>query len=99
MSRSYKHTPSCGEGKSKFMKHYSNRVIRQKLKSEDYILKGNDYRKVIEPWNIEDYRWYNTFAMYIARHKNYINICYYYVDDDETEDDLYKEWSKWYFRK
>ena len=99
MSRSYKHTPSCGEGKNKFMKNYSNRVIRRKLNNEDFILQGNDYRKVVEPWEIEDYRWYSTFGMYSARHKNHINMFYRYLDANETEEDLYKEWSKWYFRK
>lgn len=56
MSRSYKHAPSCGEGKSKFYKSYSNKVIRRKLKNEDYILQYGDFKKVINSWDIEDYR-------------------------------------------
>ena len=32
MSRSYKHTPYCGDSKSRFMKRYANKVVRrQKL--------------------------------------------------------------------
>ena len=92
MSRSYKHTPSCGEGKNKYMKRYSNKVIRQRLKDEDYVLKGNDYKKVINPWNIEDYRWYKTLSMYLTQHKNF----YFY---DKDEDDLFEQWCKWFFRK
>lgn len=103
MSRSYKHTPSCGEGKSKFYKNYSNKVIRRKLKNEDYILQYGDFKKVISPWDIEDYRCYRTFAEYIIRDRSFKNryLLYfgYPYDKEETEEDLYKDWSKYYFRK
>ena len=63
MSRSYKHTPSCGEGKSKFYKSYSNKVIRRKLKNEDYILQYGDFKKVIDlkyhDWGMKPFRFKN----------------------------------------
>lgn len=103
MSRSYKHTPSCGEGKSKFYKSYSNKVIRRKLKNEDYILQYGDFKKVINSWDIEDYRWFRTFAEYVVRDRNfkkrYLLYFGYPYDKEETEEDLYKDWSKYYFRK
>lgn len=104
MSRSYKHTPSCGEGKNKYMKRYSNKVIRQKLKDEDYILENSNFRKVINTWEIEDYRWFRTFAEFVARDRNLKNMYWryfgrYFGKEDALIEDLYKDWSKMYFRK
>lgn len=55
ISRSYKKTPYCGDKKSKDLKRYANRVVRQRLKNSDDKLNYKSYRKVYESWNICDF--------------------------------------------
>ena len=55
ISRSYKKTPYCGDKKSKDLKRYANRVIRQRLKNSDDKLNYKSYRKAYESWNICDF--------------------------------------------
>ena len=55
ISRSYKKTPYCGDKKSKDLKRYANRIIRQRLKNSDDKLNYKSYRKAYESWNICDF--------------------------------------------
>lgn len=55
ISRSYKKTPYCGDKKSKDLKRYANRVVRQHLKNSHDKLNYKSYRKVYESWNICDF--------------------------------------------
>ena len=48
MSRSYKHTPYCGDRKNKFMKRYANKRVRQCLKNSDYLPTAAEYKKMFE---------------------------------------------------
>ena len=54
MSRSYKHTPRCGDVKDKFFKKYANRKVRH-LSTDDYPLNHKSYKKITCSWNICDY--------------------------------------------
>lgn len=58
MSRSYKHTPIVKDGgkSSKKNKQLANRKVRRIInRNIDIILKGNDHKKVVETWDINDY--------------------------------------------
>ena len=50
MSRSYKHTPYCGDRKNKFMKRYANKRVRQRLKNSDYLPTAAEYKKMFESY-------------------------------------------------
>ena len=47
MSRSYKHTPRCGDKKSRIAKRYANHVVRRKKLRED-LPSYSGYKKLIE---------------------------------------------------
>lgn len=60
MSRSYR-KPWVTDGykgskRRQFFKRYSNKIIR---KTED-ISNGRAFRKIEDPWNICDYRWFES---------------------------------------
>ena len=54
MSRSYKHTPYCGDRKNKYMKRYANKRVRQRLKNNDYLPTAAEYKKMFESYDICD---------------------------------------------
>ena len=54
MSRSYKHTPRCGDYKGKYSKRCANRAVRAQ-KFWDTIPRRAAYKKLYESWNICDY--------------------------------------------
>ena len=56
MSRSYKHTPRCGERKGKYSKRLANHVVRAQ-KFRDSFPRYSGYKKLFESWNICDYEW------------------------------------------
>jgi len=63
MSRSYKHNPWVTDNhdrnlRRQFMKRYSNKSIRNKLKNSDELVQGTDYKKHFNSYRICDYRWY-----------------------------------------
>ena len=46
-----------GEGR-RFMKRYSNKSFRNKLKNSDELIQGSQYKKHFESYDICDYKWY-----------------------------------------
>ena len=54
MSRSYKHTPRCGERKGTIKKRIANHVVRRKKLRTDFPQYAG-YRKLYERWDICDY--------------------------------------------
>ena len=71
MSRSYKHTPRCGDRKGKYAKRLANRTVRIHGGESAFPPYGG-YRKVYERWNICDYEqvWV-TFARFRASEKEW----------------------------
>ncbi|MDD5651052.1 MAG: hypothetical protein PHF86_11655 [Candidatus Nanoarchaeia archaeon] len=60
MSRSYR-KPWVTDGykgsdRRQFFKRYSNKKIRR----TEEIADGKAFKKVIDPWDISDYRWYES---------------------------------------
>ena len=101
MSRSYKHTPRCGETKHKFAKKQANRVVRRNKLREDYPQHGG-YRKRTEWWDICDYETVGeTFEQYYqAEVSSWLKWrkCFTnrpYPDRKEVR----KEYDKWFIRK
>ncbi len=70
MSRSYKHTPRCGDSKGKIRKRIANHVVRRKKLRTD-IPQHAGYRKMYEHWNICDYEVIGTsfgeFCFHVRR--------------------------------
>lgn len=100
MSRSYKHTPYCGDRKNKFMKRYANHVVRRsKLKGiyPDY----SGYKRAMDSWDICDYKTVGeTFEQYYTR-----EVRWWYAwralrnDPFPDRDECRKQYEKWYLRK
>ena len=56
MSRSYKHTPIAkGGGMGKFAKKWANKRVRQATDIGNYHF----YKRLLDTWDIYDYRYYN----------------------------------------
>ncbi len=96
MSRSYKKVPYCGERKNREDKRNANKKVRSRLKNPNYILKGSDYKKVFESYDICDYGWFSTWKEYWER-----EIRYYEKWGGKKPDqkECYRQWLKWYKRK
>lgn len=72
MSRSYKHTPYCGEHKGKVKKRRANKSVRAWLKRHPEVtLPYNSYKKLYCSYNICDYRWISTWPQYWAFRRRY----------------------------
>ena len=82
MSRSFKHTPRCGDDKSRGYKRISNRKIRHKLKKEDFENNENTggrnhsyFKRMTQTWDICDYESVGeTFEQYFANQVQLNNI-------------------------
>ncbi len=108
MSRSYKHSPYSGQANNRDMKRIANHKIRQKLKDPDFILKGNDSRKVTCSWDICDY-WHITtpnferyYAEEVARWKMRLDsgrLSSNDTDEPPTREKVWKEYCRWFRRK
>ena len=103
ISRSYKKTPYCGDKKSKDLKRYANRVIRQRLKNSDDKLNYKSYRKVYESWNICDFctiapDFETYYKQEIDRWYMY-SIYPWFKDPFPTREQLRKEYRKYYKNK
>ena len=72
MSRSYKKTPVIKDHNSG-MKATANRKLRRKLnqKCDFPIADGNAYRRVVDSWEISDWRFRETWREYQARAERY----------------------------
>lgn len=100
MSRSYKHTPRCGERKDRAMKTYANRKLRRQ--KNDYFLQHKSYKKNFCSYDICDYEevgttfedyWKTCLRVWYIWHFRFPNDPY----PDRNEE--YRRWLKWYKRK
>lgn len=57
----------------KFMKKYSNKSLRNRLKNNDEVLQGMSYKKHFESYDICDYRWYWTESQAINDYIDRVN--------------------------
>lgn len=108
MSRSYKHTPGCGDRNSKGMKKIANHRLRQKLKDPEVSFPWTTYRKNFCSWDIKDYyfTYHFSFSSYyqeqVERWKNKKDIGWLSLRDEDTpptREEVWKEWLKLYIRK
>lgn len=73
MSRSYKKTPYAGQKKCKFSKKYSNKKIRKTEEHCKKIADGGSFKKILEPWDICDYKAIETWKEFKQRIQNHYN--------------------------
>lgn len=103
MSRSYKHTPYCGDKKDKFFKRYANRRLRKKKLIHDYQHKS--YRKDFEPYTICDYYFIETrnfedyYRREVQRWQRWGIYSWGKKEPFPTREEVWKEYNKWYVRK
>lgn len=89
MSKSYKHTPYCGDNKGTKKKRFAWKRVRQWQKENpDFLLQGGDYKKLYCSYDICDYYWIETWAEYW---KNYQEIY-----DNPNQEETYRKWYKYY---
>ncbi len=100
MSRSYKHTPRCGEIKHRTMKKSANRRVRRSKLKEEYPQYGG-YRKRTEWWDICDYETVGmTFEQFfVGEIDSWYRWQYKYGDPFPTREEAWKEYVKQYIRK
>ena len=96
MSRSYKKHPWCCDTKGKDDKRNANKKVRSRLKDPNYVLKGSDYKKVFESYDICDYKWMETWESFWAREWRYY---YKWGGKKPGYKDCYRTWLKFYKRK
>lgn len=96
MSRSYKHTPYCGDNKR--LKECANRRVRR---AKDVPMYGKAYRKYFQRYDICDYYTiYRDFDEYYHwRLKNWHRWEKYCDDPYPDRDECWKEYKKRYLRK
>lgn len=98
MSRSYKHTPYCGDRKTRWAKRYANKRVRnyfKKFKIEDECLSHSYYKKISQSWNICDY--YSIFTL-----NEWLDWKFEkreWIKNGYNEERAISEWYKWYIRK
>ena len=103
MARSYKKNPICSDHSNgaKYWKKIGNKKVR---KINDFLSKGNKYKKIYNSWEIHDYisRWDKNQALddYYNRVIFINGKCVKVFDEYRNENDfLNKYWKKYYFRK
>jgi hypothetical protein len=97
MSRSYKRMPVSKEGKSaKKEKRYANHLVRR---HQEEIGNGCHYRRLFQSYDIHDFSFYQSYAMWAHYRERFINReqsinvpCPRFYQTD-------KLWKKYYFRK
>lgn len=90
MSRSYKHTPRCGDKKDKFFKNYANRRLRRNKLIHN--LQHKSYKKNFCSYDICDY---DSVGLTFERYYSHLKRWHYYADR-KTE---YQRYAKFYLRK
>ena len=107
MSRSYKHTPYCGDKKTKWAKRQANKLVRSKMERwniQDEI-NFSWYKKISNSWNICDYYNISTWKEHLAYRKRILAQgrkpweMILFEDNDFDIDEEYQLWRKWYKRK
>ena len=98
MSRSYKHTPYCGDRKDKILKQYANRRLRRKKLDIEY--QYNAYKKAFPSWDICDYYEVEISfdEYYKSRVSSWIRWGQGYYPFPKREE-VWKEYCKMYLRK
>lgn len=86
MSRSYKHSPWCGDSNPKAKKKAARR-FRRKVNSDEDVPGGNAYKKNSDSWNICD------FGSYCPSVKDFIGS-----KRTPTKKEIL-DYKKWYFHK
>lgn len=94
MSRSYKHTPRCGDTKDRFMKKYANRKIRRM--DTEYFLQHKSYKKIICSYDICDYESVGTS---FEEYWEIIQTRWYSRRKDQTREEAYRDWYRWFKAK
>lgn len=86
MSRSYRKTPIVKDNKNgrKFAKRQANKRVRR---NED-VPNGKQYRKYYNPWDIYDWITFCSFEEY----KSWGWV----FEEDKSEEEMYAEWKKRY---
>jgi len=98
MSRSYKHTPRCGDTKDKFFKNYANRRLRRKKLTHNFKYKS--YKKDSCTYDICDYEDVGTtFEEYYRVRVKYWYAWRYTYEDYPNEETEYQNYAKWFLRK
>lgn len=99
MSRSYKHTPYCGDSKSRFMKRYANKVVRRQKLMHNFQYSA--YKKAFCSWNICDYYTIETrnFEIYYKSRLNQVNKSWFKEIGIPSKEEYWQEYQKWYIRK
>lgn len=96
MSRSYKHTPRCGEQKAKFAKRWANRRVRY-LKDQNALPQHAGYKKLFCSWTICDYQVVGeTFGEFYADIVRWNSL---YQRPIPSRAEAKKQYDKWYIRK
>ena len=95
MSRSYKHTPRCGDRKGPDNKRLANRKVRRKKLSEDFP-QYSGFKKLYERWDICDYEEVGVnFEAYCSQRWQR----WYRSEPLPGLGELRKEYEKYYVRK
>lgn len=104
MSRSYKHTPYCGDPKDKYFKRYANKRIRQKKLIHNFHHKS--YRKDFCYYDICDYYWIETknfdeYYEYCINQWKHDVVCSIWCKKKSkpTREECWKFYQKYYKRK
>ena len=96
MSRSYKHTPRCGDTKSKYGKRLANHAVRRKG-VPDAFPQYAGYKKLFESWNICDYeRVGESFGRYCASAEQWRRLR---GQPLPNRDEIREEYERWFIRK
>jgi hypothetical protein len=98
MSHSYKKHPYCGDHKGKKKKQIANAAIRAYLKKHpEETLQGGRYKKLYCSWEICDY--YSLTSWQAYRHGYYYGWRRYFSQPLMAEEELYRQWYRYYKRK
>lgn len=99
MSRSYKHTPYCGDKKNRFMKRYANHIVRRNKLKEVYPNYAG-YKRAMDSWDICDYKTVGeTFEQFYAREIRWWHSWRYTHKAYPDRKECRKQYEKWFLRK
>ena len=88
MSRSYKKHPYVTDGGTpgtKNSKKFANKAVR----NHKNVPSGGSYKKVFEPWDIRDYKWYESWP---EAKKDWEDNKEYYLKHGITLKIAYRHW-------
>ena len=101
MSRSYKKSSYVTDNTKKgrksgrsYMKRYVNRSLRNKLKSNDELLKGSFHKKYFNSYDICDYKYYWSKSDAIRDYYNFYSSYEYFRKRYPTLEDYLKQHRK-----